>query len=29
MNNAIFNMERPVNEHTLDYAPGCSFECRT
>ncbi len=23
MNNAIFNMERPVNEHTLDYAPGC------
>ena len=23
MNNAIFNMERPVNEHALDYAPGC------
>jgi len=23
MNNAIFNMERPVNEHTMDYAPGC------
>ena len=23
MNNAIFNMERPQNEHTLDYAPGC------
>ncbi len=23
MNNAIFNMERPVNEHPLDYAPGC------
>ena len=23
MNNAIFNMEKPQNEHTLDYAPGC------
>ncbi len=23
MNNAIFNMERPVNEHAMDYAPGC------
>ncbi|MDD4555630.1 MAG: aldehyde dehydrogenase family protein, partial [Bacteroidales bacterium] len=23
MNNAIFNVERPVNEHTLNYAPGC------
>ncbi|MCX6243362.1 MAG: L-glutamate gamma-semialdehyde dehydrogenase [Bacteroidetes bacterium] len=23
MNNAIFNMERPENEHTFDYAPGC------
>ncbi len=23
MNNAIFNMERPSNEHTLNYAPGC------
>ena len=23
MNNAIFNMERPQNEHTMDYAPGC------
>ncbi|MEI6885889.1 MAG: aldehyde dehydrogenase family protein, partial [Bacteroidota bacterium] len=23
MNNAIFNLERPVNEHTLNYAPGC------
>ena len=23
MNNAIFNLERPQNEHTLSYAPGC------
>ncbi|MDP4280884.1 MAG: L-glutamate gamma-semialdehyde dehydrogenase [Bacteroidota bacterium] len=23
MNNAIFNLEKPSNEHTLDYAPGC------
>jgi 1-pyrroline-5-carboxylate dehydrogenase len=23
MNNAIFNMERPENEHVFDYAPGC------
>jgi 1-pyrroline-5-carboxylate dehydrogenase len=23
MNNAIFNMERPVNEHALDYGPVC------
>ena len=23
MNNAIFNLERPQNEHTLNYAPGC------
>ncbi len=23
MNNAIFNLERPQNEHTLTYAPGC------
>lgn len=23
MNNAIFNTERPENEHTLNYAPGC------
>ena len=23
MNNAIFNMERPSNEHVFDYAPGC------
>ncbi|MEI8005682.1 MAG: aldehyde dehydrogenase family protein, partial [Bacteroidota bacterium] len=23
MNNAIFNLERPENEHTLNYAPGC------
>jgi 1-pyrroline-5-carboxylate dehydrogenase len=23
MNNAIFHMERPVNEHAMDYAPGC------
>jgi 1-pyrroline-5-carboxylate dehydrogenase len=23
MNNAIFNFERPQNEHTLTYAPGC------
>lgn len=23
MNNAIFNIERPENEHTLNYAPGC------
>ncbi len=23
MNNAIFNLERPANEHTLNYAPGC------
>ena len=23
MNNAIFNIERPENEHTLTYAPGC------
>ncbi len=23
MNNAIFNMERPANEHPMDYAPGC------
>ena len=23
MNNAIFNMERPANEHVFDYAPGC------
>ena len=23
MNNAIFNIGRPENEHTLDYAPGC------
>jgi 1-pyrroline-5-carboxylate dehydrogenase len=23
MNNAIFNMERPGNEHAMDYAPGC------
>jgi 1-pyrroline-5-carboxylate dehydrogenase len=23
MNNAIFNMERPGNEHVFDYAPGC------
>ena len=24
MNNAIFNLERPQNEHTLSYAPGCN-----
>jgi 1-pyrroline-5-carboxylate dehydrogenase len=23
MNNAVFNLERPQNEHTLSYAPGC------
>src|ERR1035438_5078651 len=23
MNNAIFRMERPENEHVFDYAPGC------
>jgi 1-pyrroline-5-carboxylate dehydrogenase len=23
MNNAIFNLERPENEHALSYAPGC------
>ncbi|MEI6456542.1 MAG: L-glutamate gamma-semialdehyde dehydrogenase [bacterium] len=23
MNNAIFNLQRPDNEHTLNYAPGC------
>jgi 1-pyrroline-5-carboxylate dehydrogenase len=23
MNNAIFNLDRPQNEHTLSYAPGC------
>ncbi|MEI6434803.1 MAG: L-glutamate gamma-semialdehyde dehydrogenase [Bacteroidota bacterium] len=23
MNNAIFNLERPQNEHTMSYAPGC------
>ena len=23
MNNALFNLERPQNEHTLSYAPGC------
>ncbi len=23
MNNAIFSQERPQNEHTLSYAPGC------
>lgn len=23
MNNATFNLERPLNEHTLNYAPGC------
>jgi len=23
MNNAIFNLERPQNEHTFNYAPGC------
>jgi len=23
MNNAIFNLQRPVNEHTMNYAPGC------
>jgi len=23
MNNAIFDLQRPVNEHTMNYAPGC------
>ena len=23
MNNAIFNLERPENEYTFNYAPGC------
>jgi len=23
MNNAIFNLQRPANEHTMNYAPGC------
>ena len=23
MNNALFNLDRPQNEHTLTYAPGC------